>query len=66
VGKPVKLIWSREDDIRAGKFRPSTAHLIEAGLDANGRIMAWHHRVVAESVANYMAAARRPAPTRSS
>ena len=69
VGKPVKLIWSREDDIRAGKFRPSTAHLIEAGLDANGKIVAWHHRVVAESVAGYMAAARGgtpPAPTRSS
>jgi isoquinoline 1-oxidoreductase beta subunit len=64
VGKPVKLIWSREDDIRAGKFRPSTAHLIEAGLDANGRIVAWHHRVVAESVANYMAAARGGTPPR--
>jgi isoquinoline 1-oxidoreductase beta subunit len=64
VGKPVKLIWSREDDIRGGKFRPSTAHLIEAGLDANGKIVAWHHRVVAESVTNYMAAARGGKPPR--
>jgi isoquinoline 1-oxidoreductase beta subunit len=64
VGKPVKLIWSREDDMRGGKFRPSTAHLIEAGLDADGRIVAWHHRVVAESVVNYMAAARGGTPPR--
>jgi isoquinoline 1-oxidoreductase beta subunit len=64
VGKPVKLIWSREDDMRGGKFRPSTAHLIEAGLDANGKIVAWHHRVVAESVTNYMAAARGGTPPR--
>ena len=53
VGKPVKLIWSREDDIMFGKFRPMTAHHIEAGLDPNGKVIAWHHRVVAESVAAY-------------
>ena len=50
VGKPVKLIWSREDDVAFGKFRPATAHYIEAGLDRNGKVIAWHHRVVAESV----------------
>jgi isoquinoline 1-oxidoreductase subunit beta len=53
VGKPVKLIWSREDDITFGKFRPMTAHHIEAGLDAEGKVIAWHHRVVAESVVAY-------------
>jgi isoquinoline 1-oxidoreductase beta subunit len=53
VGKPVKLIWSREDDIMFGKFRPMTAHYIEAGLDPKGKVVAWHHRVVAESVAAY-------------
>lgn len=58
VGKPVKLIWSREDDLRGGKFRPITLQYIEAGLDANGKIVAWHHRVVAESVSAFMAAAR--------
>jgi isoquinoline 1-oxidoreductase beta subunit len=55
VGKPVKVIWSREDDIGAGKFRPMTAHHLEAGFDAAGRLIAWHHRVVAESVAGYRA-----------
>jgi isoquinoline 1-oxidoreductase beta subunit len=53
VGKPVKLIWSREDDIAFGKFRPMTAHYIEAGLDSSGKVIAWHHRVVAESVLAY-------------
>jgi isoquinoline 1-oxidoreductase beta subunit len=55
LGKPVKVIWSREDDIMAGKFRPMTAHHIEAGFDASGKLVAWHHRVVAESVAGYRA-----------
>jgi isoquinoline 1-oxidoreductase subunit beta len=50
VGKTVKVIWSREDDVRAGKFRPMTAHHIEAGLDSSGAIIAWHHRVIGESV----------------
>jgi isoquinoline 1-oxidoreductase beta subunit len=53
VGKPVKVIWSREEDIAFGKFRPMTAHHIEAGLDAGGKLIAWHHRVVAESVFGY-------------
>jgi isoquinoline 1-oxidoreductase subunit beta len=53
VGKPVKLIWSREDDLTFGKFRPMTAHYIEAGLDAHGKVIAWHHRVIAESVVAY-------------
>jgi isoquinoline 1-oxidoreductase beta subunit len=65
VGRPVKLIWSREDDIAFGKFRPMTAHHIEAGFDAGGKLIAWHHRVVAESVGAYMAvsAGRKPAAT---
>jgi isoquinoline 1-oxidoreductase beta subunit len=65
VAKPVKLVWSREDDIAYGKFRPATAHHIEAGFDSNGKLVAWHHRVVAESVVAYTAlmAGTRPAPT---
>jgi isoquinoline 1-oxidoreductase subunit beta len=53
VRRPVKLIWSREEDIAFGKFRPMTAHHIEAGFDAGGKLVAWHHRVVAESVFGY-------------
>jgi isoquinoline 1-oxidoreductase beta subunit len=64
VGKPVKLVWSREDDIAFGKFRPMTAHHIEAGFDASGRLIAWHHRVVAESVVAYTAAMAGATPAR--
>jgi isoquinoline 1-oxidoreductase subunit beta len=53
VGKPVKVIWSREEDFAFGKFRPMTAHHIEAGFDGSGKLVAWHHRVVAESVFGY-------------
>jgi isoquinoline 1-oxidoreductase subunit beta len=62
VGRPVKVIWTREDDIATGKFRPMTAHHIEAGFDAGGRLVAWHHRVVAESVAQYRAGLTGSAP----
>lgn len=43
VGNPVKVIWTREDDIRNGRFRPSTAHYLRAGLN-DGQIEAWHYR----------------------
>jgi isoquinoline 1-oxidoreductase beta subunit len=60
AGKPVKLIWTREDDIRGGKFRPMTAHHIEAGFDDAGKLIAWHHRVVAESVVAYASGDPKP------
>jgi isoquinoline 1-oxidoreductase subunit beta len=60
VGKPVKLIWTREDDIAFGKFRPMTAHHIEAGFDEAGKLVAWHHRVVAESVVAYASGDPKP------
>jgi isoquinoline 1-oxidoreductase subunit beta len=53
VGRPIKVIWSREEDIAYGKFRPMTAHYIEAGFDTAGKLFAWHHRVAAESVFGY-------------
>lgn len=58
AGRPVKLVWQREDDMKGGKFRPATAHYLEAGLDAGGRLVAWHHRVIAESVTGYTSPAR--------
>ena len=64
VGKPVKLVWTREDDIRGGKFRPATAHYIEAGFDDNDKLIAWHHRVVAESVVAYVSGDPKPRPDR--
>jgi isoquinoline 1-oxidoreductase beta subunit len=49
-GKPVKVIWSREDDIANDKFRPLTAQRFKVGLDKDGNIVGWHHRLVAESI----------------
>jgi isoquinoline 1-oxidoreductase beta subunit len=46
----VKLMLTREDDLAAARPRPMTVQLLKAGLDANGRIVGWHHRMVAENV----------------
>jgi isoquinoline 1-oxidoreductase beta subunit len=50
TGAPVKLIWSREDDIRNAQYRPACYHRMQAGLDAGGQPVAWTHRVVAPSI----------------
>lgn len=54
VGKPVKMVQSREDDIRVGRFRPMTAQKVDVGLDADGKVVAWRHRLAAEPVAPYV------------
>src|SRR6516164_537856 len=48
--KPVKLILTREDDVAAARPRPMTHHVLKAGLDANGNLVGWHHRLVSENV----------------
>lgn len=50
AGAPVKVIWSREDDIRNQPYRPISHHRVRAGLDASGLPVAWTHRVVAPSI----------------
>jgi isoquinoline 1-oxidoreductase beta subunit len=47
---PVKLQWSREDDMRAGKYRPMHFHRVSGGVDAKGGIVAWNHRIVGQSL----------------
>ena len=49
-GSAVKMIWSREDDTRYTKPRPLTVQRLEAGLDAQGNLIALHHRLVGESI----------------
>jgi len=44
VGAPVRVQWSREDDLRNSYYHTVAAHHLEAGLDANGRVTAWLHR----------------------
>jgi len=48
LGRPVKVIWDRSDDIRNGYFRPMTAQFLRAAVDDDGRIQAWHHRIACE------------------
>ena len=47
---PVKLVWTREDDMQAGYYRPMYFHAIKAGLDASGNVIAWQHRIVGQSI----------------
>lgn len=47
---PVKMIWTREDDMRAGQYRPLFYHTLRAGLDENGNLVAWQHRLVGQSI----------------
>jgi len=47
---PVKVIWTREDDMKGGWYRPMWYDRIAAGLDANGNIVAWHHTIVGQSI----------------
>ncbi|RAU22987.1 twin-arginine translocation pathway signal protein [Paramagnetospirillum kuznetsovii] len=50
VGAPVRLMWTREDDIRGGYYRPMFLHGFEAALDAGGMPSAWRHRICGQSI----------------
>ena len=50
VGAPVKVIWSREDDVQHGFYRPASYNRFAAGLDASGNPTVWTHRVVATPI----------------
>ncbi len=54
IGKPVKVIWTREDDVKDGTFRNAAAQCIRAGFDAEGNLVGWNHRVAAPKVLEYM------------
>jgi isoquinoline 1-oxidoreductase beta subunit len=47
TGDPIKVIWSREEDIQYDLFRPANSHRIKAALDDQGNVTAWAHKVVA-------------------
>jgi len=47
---PVKVIWSREDDIKGGYYRPAHVHKVDIGLDAQGDVVAWDHVIVGQAI----------------
>lgn len=47
---PVKVIWTREDDMRGGFYRPAYLHAIKGAVDADGNPIAWRHRIVGQSI----------------
>jgi isoquinoline 1-oxidoreductase beta subunit len=54
VGKPVKVIWSREEDMQHDIYRPATLNRITAGIDSHGRLRALAHQLVSPSILQYV------------
>ena len=54
IGRPVKVIWTREDDVKDGTFRNAAAQCMRAGFDEEGTLVGWHHRVAAPRVLEFM------------
>lgn len=48
--RPVRMQMTREDDTRAGQYRPLYVHKVTAGLDGEGRLSAWRHAIVGQSI----------------
>jgi isoquinoline 1-oxidoreductase beta subunit len=49
-GTPVKLVWTREDDVQGGYYRPMHFHRVEVGIGADGFPAAWRHVIVGQSI----------------
>jgi isoquinoline 1-oxidoreductase subunit beta len=60
-GTPVKVVWTREDDVQHGFYHTVTAERFEAGLDASNKVIAWRHRSAAPSfMANFVPDPKHP------
>jgi isoquinoline 1-oxidoreductase beta subunit len=64
AGRPVKVMWTREDDLHNGRFRPLSAHYLRAGVDNSSRLIAWHHRHVGDRVTPFFDPVRYEASKR--
>ena len=54
AGRPVKVIWTREDDMQNGYFRPAAMSLMDGALNANGDLTAWRQRIASPSLLRQM------------
>lgn len=50
ISAPIRTLWSREDDIKGGYYRPMHLHTAKIGFDAQGKITAWDHVIVGQSI----------------
>ena len=54
VGRPVKVVWTREDDLHYDYFRPASLQRVRAGADANGKLVRWYQKVVSHPRGSYL------------
>jgi isoquinoline 1-oxidoreductase beta subunit len=50
VKKPIKVVWTRENDMRGGYYRPMNFHQVEIGLDEKNHLVAWDHHIVGQGI----------------
>ena len=65
VGKPVQLVWSREDDMTHDFYRPAACHKMHGAVDANGRPLAWSHTIASTSINAFWGPPNNPKPEES-
>jgi isoquinoline 1-oxidoreductase beta subunit len=61
IGKPVQLLWTREDDMQHDFYRPASHHRMAAALGEKGAIVAWRHRVSSTSISEFWRSGPNPA-----
>lgn len=50
IKKPVKLLWTREDDMRHDYYRPASIHKLKGSLSKNNELVSWQHRIISPSI----------------
>jgi isoquinoline 1-oxidoreductase subunit beta len=50
ITAPIKVVWTREDDMQGGKYRPAFAHKLVVGVDKDGMPLAWQHDLIGQSI----------------